>query len=746
MPTNFIVLTAVAFTPHCCPVVDRRGPPRASVQLSNALDAANRCTRLPATPSAVTLQLGGMAPLTDGTVHLRLASGGDDDEQLLVVAASSASVAISRACRELVREHGLQVAAIDVGVREEQGTATPLRRARLATQRWRLLAAYGVWAQLHAANEHEPAATQPHQCKVLFVERGVAEHTSAAAAASLHAVGATPVVGGVVRAGSALLGRLGRAQLTPTYPPSLALRLLRYLPWRLQRLAARAWVQSMLAEHPTRAVAGEATPYRHPMESVRVLPLLSPAACADAVTEAEEYAAREGGWSTDRHVAYPTTDIPIRCLPRLEALWRERLFPAVEAEARTRLGLGPATRVLPLDVFVVKYAAGVAGGQTELAVHRDNGVLTFSLLLNAPSEFEGGGTYFERAGRVYRPSLGVGVLHSALVRHAGYPITRGVRYVLVGFCGLESPALAPGFARWRFGQDPPWFVSSRVVSDAQILRRVWPAAGLAGGDWGAGVGGAGVGGTGVAVANGAAETMEAMEMMEAEAEMEADAEEEVVEEEVVAVTKEVEAGLGIEANAAAGLETDADAAVDEKPDAEKPDTEKPWYRVQHERAALARTRGRLLARHTGAHGTLSFELWRDGDDMAALLVAPEGSLVVASMLLRAGPLDNPTLRLFKRLLPPPRRRHVWLGRVRRPLLRPNLLGVVHVYVAPEWRGAERGSALLEHALRALRGRGVTHVLTLADDRGSGKLREWYERHGFVDTAQFTETAMVARLL
>jgi hypothetical protein len=345
------------------------------------------------------------------------------------------------------------------------------------------------------------------------------------------------VVGGVVRAGSALLGRLGRAQLTPTYPPSLALRLLRYLPWRLQRLAARAWVQSMLAEHPTRAVAGEATPYRHPMESVRVLPLLSPAACADAVTEAEEYAAREGGWSTDRHVAYPTTDIPIRCLPRLEALWRERLFPAVEAEARTRLGLGPATRVLPLDVFVVKYAAGVAGGQTELAVHRDNGVLTFSLLLNAPSEFEGGGTYFERAGRVYRPSLGVGVLHSALVRHAGYPITRGVRYVLVGFCGLESPALAPGFARWRFGQDPPWFVSSRVVSDAQILRRVWPAAGLAGGDWGAGVGGAGVGGAGVAVANGAAETMEAMEMMEAEAEMEADAEEEVVEEEVVAARR-----------------------------------------------------------------------------------------------------------------------------------------------------------------------------------------------------------------
>ena len=31
------------------------------------------------------------------------------------------------------------------------------------------------------------------------------------------------------------------------------------------------------------------------------------------------------------------------------------------------------------------------------------------------SDFGGGGTYFEGSGRVYRPSQGVGVLHSALV-------------------------------------------------------------------------------------------------------------------------------------------------------------------------------------------------------------------------------------------------------------------------------------------------------------------------------------------
>ena len=109
-------------------------------------------------------------------------------------------------------------------------------------------------------------------------------------------------------------------------------------------------------------------------------------------------------------------------------------------------------------------------------MHRDNGLLTFSMLLNEPNKFTGGGTYFEDAGRVYRPSRGVGVLHSALVRHAGYPIEAGTRYVLVGFCGLTSSNLPRGFEDWRFG-DPPWFVSSRVVADKQILDRVWPPEG-----------------------------------------------------------------------------------------------------------------------------------------------------------------------------------------------------------------------------------------------------------------------------
>ena len=71
-------------------------------------------------------------------------------------------------------------------------------------------------------------------------------------------------------------------------------------------------------------------------------------------------------------------------------------------------------------------------------------------------------------------------------------------------------------------------------------------------------------------------------------------------------------------------------------------------------------------------------------------------------------------------------------------------GLVHVYVEPEARGAAGGAALMRGAMRPLRRLGITHALTLADDAGSGKLREWYEALGIVDASNFMETAMVAR--
>ena len=45
-------------------------------------------------------------------------------------------------------------------------------------------------------------------------------------------------------------------------------------------------------------------------------------------------------------------------------------------------------------------------------------------------------------------------------------------------------------------------------------------------------------------------------------------------------------------------------------------------------------------------------------------------------------------------------------------------------------GSEHGADLLEVTISTLRDLGVAYVLTLADDRGSGKLRAWYV-HAYV---------------
>ena len=119
--------------------------------------------------------------------------------------------------------------------------------------------------------------------------------------------------------------------------------------------------------------------------------------------------------------------------------------------------------------------------------------------------------------------------------------------------------------------------------------------------------------------------------------------------------------------------------------------------------------------------------------------------VVGSLTFRDGPLTSDMRALLGRLLPS----HAdatgvplirWVRRRRQVA---KLAGVVHVYLLPTWRGGSRGTVLTRYAMHSLATLGYSHVLTLADDRGSGKLRQWYESLGFVDASEFTETAMVA---
>lgn len=172
-------------------------------------------------------------------------------------------------------------------------------------------------------------------------------------------------------------------------------------------------------------------------------PLLSAQECEYIIGEAEEWAARAGGWTSKRHFNHPTTDIPLAELPltrwflNSDAL-PNRIYPLLGHAFESSLPNWRALRVA--DAFIVKYNA--SGGQTFLSKHRDGSVLSFNIALNARSEYEGGGTWFEGLGRSLPIERGHVCAHAGGVLHGGHPITGGVRYILVAFVILE------GYQNW----------------------------------------------------------------------------------------------------------------------------------------------------------------------------------------------------------------------------------------------------------------------------------------------------------
>ncbi len=93
------------------------------------------------------------------------------------------------------------------------------------------------------------------------------------------------------------------------------------------------------------------------------------------------------------------------------------------------------------DVFVVKYQASGSDVKSELPEHIDAGDISFMIALSEGGvDYEGGGTYFRLTDRVLHLSQGSMITFDAKLYHRGVKITRGVRYLLVGFCHTDPVA------------------------------------------------------------------------------------------------------------------------------------------------------------------------------------------------------------------------------------------------------------------------------------------------------------------
>ncbi|KAJ1466891.1 hypothetical protein T484DRAFT_1921969 [Baffinella frigidus] len=92
------------------------------------------------------------------------------------------------------------------------------------------------------------------------------------------------------------------------------------------------------------------------------------------------------------------------------------------------------------DAFIVKYEAST--GQRHLPVHRDQSTHSFTIALNPPEAYSGGGTYICELGESLTPAKGHLLSFEGALLHGGDPVTRGTRYIAVAFCYAEPFAAA----------------------------------------------------------------------------------------------------------------------------------------------------------------------------------------------------------------------------------------------------------------------------------------------------------------
>ncbi|KAI9276228.1 hypothetical protein BY458DRAFT_433849 [Sporodiniella umbellata] len=132
-------------------------------------------------------------------------------------------------------------------------------------------------------------------------------------------------------------------------------------------------------------------------------------------------------WTTERHSAFATTDIPIRTneLAYLEPLITERLMERLGEHYDFK-----KQDLLFRDIFLVKYSEDAQRG---LGMHSDGCLFSLTLLISKPEDFEGGGTYFSSINDIVYLNQGDCAYHDARVMHRAIDITKGERYVLVGF-------------------------------------------------------------------------------------------------------------------------------------------------------------------------------------------------------------------------------------------------------------------------------------------------------------------------
>ena len=181
-------------------------------------------------------------------------------------------------------------------------------------------------------------------------------------------------------------------------------------------------------------------------------PLLSEDECKFIIKTAKEHCNSTNGWTTTRHYAVPTTDIPIHEMKKLHPLFTKKLWSGkIRPLLQNQFKLNANHRIFINDAFVVRYDSSK---QRHLPPHIDESSHSFIIALN--SEFKGGGTFIHELGHVISPTIGGMVsFEGGALLHSGDPVISGIRYCIVAFCYIDEvvgeQAAAKTTASFSFG-------------------------------------------------------------------------------------------------------------------------------------------------------------------------------------------------------------------------------------------------------------------------------------------------------
>jgi GR25 family glycosyltransferase involved in LPS biosynthesis len=159
--------------------------------------------------------------------------------------------------------------------------------------------------------------------------------------------------------------------------------------------------------------------------------LLSNKECDFIINSAEKYE-----WTQKRHKYYPTIDQEVKNIKEIKFLYNKiekRLFPFIKQHYNFN-------EIKINDFFIVKYDL-TNEGMDKLDIHRDTSLINFIVSLNNPNEYEGGGTYYPEFNKTITLKKGSLFLNTGKLKHGGKQITKGVRYILIGFIDINDQCI-----------------------------------------------------------------------------------------------------------------------------------------------------------------------------------------------------------------------------------------------------------------------------------------------------------------